>query len=137
MIVRPGKCAGHRRSLSLSSIKVLSLSYDQYALINAGYAPRIILWSFNDDRAGQAHQHLRLHFAMHMGVIPIEALRHVRRDVEMVGKGAPATALWPHRRIGADAQHIILRTYGWDGESMHMKIGRPRCLVFHAWDDGK
>ena len=98
---RSGRCGRHRGGLSSASINVLRLAHDQHALVDAGGAARVILRSFDHDRAGQAHQHLRLHFAMYVGVIPVEAFGHVGGHVEVIGKSVLATALRSNGGVSA------------------------------------
>ena len=81
----------------------------------------------DDDRAAQTHQHLRLHLAVHMRVVPVEPFRHVRRHVVVIGE-APLPATRRDRwRVGADRQHVILGLDRRHGEAMHVKVGGPGC----------
>jgi len=51
---------GHRSRGRLAGVLVLRLAHDEHAFDDAGAGARVVRRPFDDDGAGQPHQHLRL-----------------------------------------------------------------------------
>ena len=142
---RPGRRLGRFRSsgsggrdgsaLRFPGIEILGLAHDQHALADSGRAARIVLRPLDDDRAGKAHQHLRLDLAMHVRVIPVEAGGHVGRDMVMIGEGTLPAIRRADRRIGAGHQDLVLRRHRRNGKAVNMEIGRAGGRMMRAGND--
>ena len=135
---RIGCCRGsrrHGRSLGFSGIEILRLAHDQHALLDTKGATRVIAGSLDDNGAGEPHEHLRLHLAMHVGVIPVQPFGHVSRYVVVVRETSLPTT---HRAAGgvrADREHIILRLDRWHGKTVHVQVRGSCRRVPHPRED--
>ena len=92
--------------------------------------------SLDDERASQAHQHLGLNFAMHVGMVPVEPFRHVRGYVISIGELALTAACRPGGGVGAGDQHLVLRPYRRHRKTVHVQVRLASRFVMHARYDG-
>ena len=115
-------------------ISVLQLPHYKYPVRYPCIVARLVVRPFDHDRAGQAREHLRLHLAVHVRVIPVQPGWHVRRYLVVVGDLPLAAHGRPYCGVRAAHQHLILRGHRRHGEPVHMQIRAAGYLVPCAGD---